>query len=293
MNAKTIASLTSLLVLASLAWTPLPTRAAPQISGTWTIERSEKNPSDVYLELRSDDDGMHGHSENGSDINAGLFGGFSIADLGVEGKALAFRLAREAGIFDFKGWTSRGQGVGTFVFSPSAAFDEGLRNRGFAALEPRKQLASAMLDLTLAYIDAIRAGGFHDISFEQLITFRALRVTPESVGELRAAFPGEQLDEHEVVELSALHVTPAYLAELRAAGFKDLSPRKAVELKAMKIDRAYVESLARMGYPNLTAQQIVEMRAMKIDEAYLKHLADHGFHDLPVQKLVEAKAMGI
>jgi len=289
--------LRSALVLHFMAMALLlpASQAAAQgpITGEWTVERTASSPAKAQVDFRSDDaTSTRGHWNSSFDIDVDRLG-LAPSDLDSDGKHVQFTFAREAGSFTCDGWAGHGRGAGTFTFSPSVAFLDGLRKRGFADITPHKQLAAATLDLTLAYIDGIAAAGFPHPSFDKLIAFRALSVTGQSIAELRTAFGGAQLDEEQVTSLAALRVTPAYIADMRTLGVDDMSPRRAVELKALGIDRAYVDSLAKAGYPKLAAHDLVQMKALGIDEAYIRRLADHGFKNLTVAQLVRMKAVGI
>jgi hypothetical protein len=267
-------------------------RADDTTNGQWAVDRVAESSSRVQLDLRSESkahDNSHWESEHDAELSQV---GLSAADLDSGGKHVQFTIARDAGSFVCDGWAGHGHANGTFTFTPNAAFADGLRRRGFTAVPAEKVLASASLDLTLAYIDAVSASGYPRMAYDRYITFRALGITPDSIAGLRKTFGGI-LEAEQVVSLTALHVTPAYVDELRSLGIGPLSAQKAVELKALGIDRSYVERLAKVGYAHLGAGELVQMKALGIDEAYIQHLADHGMRNLTVSQLVRMKAVGI
>lgn len=276
----------------AFALTTAPSAAENATTGFWTAHRLSSDSSKVAVGFRTDDDQLARGSWNGSfDVDVAQLG-LPAADLDSTGKHVEFTLARDAGSFACDGWAGKGQGAGTFAFSPSTRFLDGLRARGLGEPTTHKLLGAASVDLTLDYIDRIASSGYPHLPLDRLITFRALRVTPESVAELRRTFSAD-LSAEDVVSLAALRVTPAYVTEMRSLGISVPSAQKAIQLRALRIDRSYVESLAKAGYPNLDAEQIVQLKALGVDDVYIRHLASHGFTNLTVSKLVQLKALGI
>jgi hypothetical protein len=265
-------------------------RAQDTMTGQWSIQRVLG--STVQLEFRTErraDGTAHWDSTNTSDVSRI---GLSSADLDSSGKHVHFTIAREAGTFECDGWAGHGQGSGTFAFNASPAFLAGLRSRGYSDLSPEKQAGSAMLDITLGYIDSIFAAGYPHVEYNQLVAFKALGVTPTSIAALRSLFH-DNLTAEELTSLAALHVTPAYISELRGLGIAPVSPQKAVELKALGVDKSYVQALAAAGYTNVPPDQLVQLKALGIDQAYIQHLAEHGMKNLTVSQLVRMKAVGL
>jgi len=265
-------------------------RAQDTMTGDWSIHRIVG--STVQLEFRTErlsDGTSHWDSTNGSDLSRI---GLSAEDLDSSGKHVHFTIAREAGTFDCDGWAGKGEGSGTFAFNASPAFLAGLRARGLGDLSPEKQAASAMLDITLGYIDGISGAGYPHLEYNKLIAFKALGVTPSSIAGLRTLFH-DNLSAEEITSLAALHVTPAYIAELRGFGITPVGPQKAVELKALGVDKNYVQMLAAAGYTNVPPEQLVQLKALGIDQTYIQHLAEHGMKNLTVSQLVRMKAVGL
>lgn len=235
--------------------------AAQSINGTWELQRETGTP---YIEMRLSTLEVHGGRKSVYSSHQ-----YNAADLGLTGARIdaaasqtQFALKRAAGTFGFTGMLGNGRGGGVFTFTPDDAFVRGLDSRGLKLGNDRDLLAAATVDLTLTYVDSIRSAGYANLSFEKMLAFRALNVTPQSIADLHGLFG--TMREDEVISATALGVT-----------------------------KAYVESVARLGFSNLTVNQIVEFKAMHIDAAYLKHLADHGLKHLTPQQVVEAKATGL
>lgn len=251
--------------------------ATQTITGAWTLERN-RHASGWQLQLSADGDNNSMRWEQTLPIDTAP----SSAD---------FTIRREAGTFHFTGTLSSVGGGGQFTFTPSDAFVSGLASRGLQARDEHELVSAATVDLTLQYIDSIRAAGYPDLSFDRLLAFRAVGATPQSIAGLRAIFG--TMSAENVISTSALHVTPEYVQELRSMGVDTVTPQRAVTFKALHIDKAYVADLARMGYSHMDPQGIISFKAMHIDAAYLQHLRQHGLKNLTPQQVIEMKATGL
>jgi len=263
--------------------------AAQSVSGTWDLERAT-GTQNLKLQVST---GERSYRDHFSDT-----GHFTAADLGLTDSQIdgasakaEFGLKRAAGAFTFSGVVGNGRGGGVFTFAPDDAFVQGLSSRGLKPRDDREILAAAIFDLTLPYIDSIYAAGYSHISFDNVLAFRALKVTPQSIAELRSLFGDMPADQ--VISASAVGVTKAYVDEMRGMGVGNITAQKAVEFKALGITRSYADSLAKLGFGRLSADQIVQFKALHIDAAYLKHLADHGLKNLTPEQVVELKATGL
>ena len=279
------------VAFALLAAVPaVPAHAQESLSGTWSISR-ERAAQTVHLDLRTTNASGEEHDQNSNDV--------PLRDLGLTpaqlessaGNHVAFALRREAGSVDFDGWLGSGTGGGRFTFAPSSAYVRAMRARGYTIDNSHLVLAAALLDITTAYADRIEAANLGRAEFEKLIAFRALGIDTPYIAQMRARFQG--VDADNVISLRALNVTPEYLSELRSLGLDPQTAEEAVELRALHIDAAYVRDLASAGYTHLAPHDLVEMKALGIDAAYIRRVEAHGFHHLPVGKLIETKAMGV
>jgi hypothetical protein len=283
----------ALVAVAAATICPAAASSHSMITGQWTVRRDSGSPGKVRVDLSSDSaDGEHDHSHSSLDVDLAQVG-LAAADLDSAGKHVTFTFSREAGSFACDGWAANGHASGNFTFTPSDAFQNGLRARGYSGIDAQQQFTAATLDITLGYIDGIAAAGFAHVPFHSLVAFRALGVTGPSISALRSAFGGGEMTAEQVTSMAALRVTPAFVSDMRSLGVADLTPRRAVELKALGVDRAYVDGMAKAGYPKLTTNELVQMKALGIDQTYVRHLADHGFHNLTVSQLVRMKAVGI
>lgn len=264
--------------------------AAEVTSGHWQLHRAQDSRA-IELQITTERNGRMGGSWDST--HAVTANDLGLRDAQIDGvpSSATFALHREAGEFAFTGILGEGNGTGDMTFTPSDAFVAALAQRHMSASRPNELMAAAFVNLTMAYIDDVRANGFADLSFDRVLGFRALGVTRDSITAQRRLFG--TLTPEDVESLTALHVTPEYVVQLRAMGVTDITPHTAVEYKALNITPQYVAELAHLGFPKLAPHQVVEFKAMHIDAEYLKHLASHGLRNLTPEQIVELKASGI
>jgi hypothetical protein len=227
------------------------------------------------------------------DIGRFTAGVLGLSDAKIDGAPAkaTFSVQRDAGTFRFSGIVGSGRGTGPFTFTPSQPFVQGIAQRGLALKATRDVMTAAIVDLTLPYIDSIRAAGYSDMPYDQYVAFRAVGVTPQSIAEMQSLFG--RISDGDMVAATAMHISKPYVDELRSMGVGPVTVERAITFKALKIDRAYLAELARMGYANLPPDSIVTFRSMHIDEAYIHHLAAHGLRHLTAEQLIQMKAAGL
>lgn len=228
-------------------------------NGTWTIQPARQG--NIELELRSEGSGDEEHISAGSYSSPQEIG-LQPGDLNSPSHSVHFTIRRDAGTLDFTGTVGDGVGAGHYTYAPNAAYADGVAKRGYDRPTARQQLVATTLDISNAYIDGIIATGVRPSSFAKLIAFRALRVTPQGIRDLRQQFGA--LDEESVITFTALHIDTAYIKELAAAGYTNLSSHEVTELKALHVDGAYIRRVQAHGYKHPTVQQLVELKALKI-----------------------------
>ena len=258
-------------------------------TGTWSVQPASV-PGKIELDLRAEDASGSRHDHDSSQFTAQDIG-LQPGDLTGASHPVHFTLRRDAGSIDFTGIAGDGVGAGHFTFTPSGTYADAVAKRGYERPDNEHQLAATMLDISISYIDAIAATGIRPSSYDKLIAFRALGVTPQSISELRRQFGS--MDEENVITFTALHITPQYAAEMRAAGISDLDPRSLVSLRALHVDTAYIKELGSLGYSNLSAHELEELKALHVDAAFIRRVQSHGYKHPTVQQLVELRAMRI
>jgi len=205
--------------------------AVATATGSWNISADGSTPR---MEMSWSDASNSYHNSDVRSIDPRLLGIASA--LASNGTHVQFALHREAGEFAFEGWVAKGNGGGTYTFTPNVAFFDDMRARGFT-LDPQdpmgREMSAAELDITRAYVEDMQRAGI-SLDFHQLLTFRALGITS------------------------------AYVADLASVGFSHLETRQYVTFKALKIDGAYVKYLQAHGFRNLTAREVISLKAQQI-----------------------------
>jgi len=189
-----------------------------------------RHAGEMRFELRVDRAGDH--NESSFDISPQRLG-LSDEQLRSAGGHITFTFAREAGSFACEGSMAKGSGGGTFAFSPSTAYLSTMRAHGYT-LDPHQQMTAATLDLTTAYVDGVAAAGFAHLSFEQLVSFRALRIDEAYIRSIRATFGGP-IDAEKMLSLKALGIDSAYIKRVQGHGFSNLTVDQLISLKALNV----------------------------------------------------------
>jgi beta-lactamase regulating signal transducer with metallopeptidase domain len=111
------------------------------------------------------------------------------------------------------------------------------------------------------------------LTVDELISLRAVGVTPEFMKTMRETFPG--LTVHNVISLRAVGVTPDWLKAMRAAGFEFKSARDAISMKAVGVTPDFVQRLAKAGYTNLSARELKRLAAAGVDENFIRDMEQY------------------
>jgi hypothetical protein len=259
------------------------------INGTWAIQPGT-SAGQVRLELRYPRPGESDRFEYQHDSSIESLG-LRSSDLTSPSHPVHFVLRRDAGELDFNGTLGDGVGAGHYAFTPSGSYADAMASRGIGRPDVRAQLAATLLDASLSYANSMIAAGLRPSSFDKLIAFRALEITPDSVRSLRQAFG--PMNEDDVITFTALHITPEYAAQMRAAGLADLDAHTLVSLKALHVDAAYIHDLASLGYDHLSAHELTELKALHVDAQYIRRVQSHGYKHPSIHQLVELKALHI
>lgn len=127
--------------------------------------------------------------------------------------------------------------------------------------------------VTPEYIDSMR-GVFGELTVGEVSGLKALGVSAEFVREMRAA--GLEVKSAGVAKgLRALGVSGDYVREIRAAGVDLKTAREAQSLKATGVTVEFVQQLAAAGYSNLTPKELSRMAAVGVDEDFIREMSKY------------------
>jgi hypothetical protein len=129
-------------------------------------------------------------------------------------------------------------------------------------------------------------------AIDQAIEMKAVGVTPEYVGAMRAASPRlRDADPDDFVQMKAVGVTPDYVRDMVAAGFGNLDADDLTQARAVGVTGEYVRAMRSAGL-NGTLDDFVQMRAVGVTPAYAEQFRRAGYK-VDIDKLVDLKAQGV
>lgn len=290
--------------------------AAQDTRGTWFARQAHdtQQPPRLHLELRT-----HGNNW-GLDVPLSELEGLDAR--GAEGGAARFRLRREAGTFAFNGTFSDGEGVGSYTFTPDAAFAAALARRGLARPTPQQQWSLALGDVGIAYLDElarqgyarsvttaglVRAGehgaglrylremgalGYRVGTLDALITLRDHGVTASYVREM-AELGYRGIAAPEATRLVDHGVRPAFIRELAAMGYRNLPLDRLTGLVDHGVNASFVREIGALGYRNLGLDEMVRVRDHGVTADFIREMERLGYRDLPLEQLVRMRDHGV
>ncbi len=243
------------------------------ITGEWKADtRSEhvEKADKLYLSFKRQT--QWGKNQNGSAYAYDELRGLTRSQAEAGG-SVRFSLVREAGTVECEGTFTGGKGSGTFTFTPSRAFIDGMRARGFDFEK-----------------DSIN--GKHDDLESRLFTAALVNVTTALADDLKAANFGD-LDVSDLFKAAIFKVDSKFMAEMKASGFPDLKMEDLVKARIFKIDADYVRQVHEMGFTNKGFESLVKFRIFKVTPEFLAELKAAGLSDLKSEDIVKCRIFKI
>jgi hypothetical protein len=302
------------LIVCSLAvaWAA---RAAEKNTGDWTIRRSEE-PGKVHFALMTYRD--HGTSNHESDWPVSAFQGL---DLGKPGKQdVSFKIVRDAGRFECKGYLEDGEGAGIFHFFPDPNYAREMSSLGFSGVDDDKQFAMAVMDVSLDFAKQMKAEHLQGLDTDKLIAFRIFNVTPEFIEAFRreglpvsdsdklVAFrihgvspemvryllqAGYKPDEDTLIAMRIHGATPEWMDQLSKVGYGKVDLEKLIAFRIHGVSPEFIQKLQGLGYAHPDPDQLVAMRIHGVTPDYISGLRARGMKDLSIDQLVSLRIHGI
>jgi len=263
--------------------------AVPQaaITGEWTAEVSKKSSDRIQFNLSRQTEGTS-HNNFGNEMALADFQGLTREQVTGAKTEVKFRLAREAGTFDFEGIFRDGRGAGVWTLTPSQAFIGEMRSRGFDNLSEEKLVASAMLDVRVKTVDDLKAAGFDHLSMEDVIKATIFKITPEYIGELKS-LGFENLGLEELVKGRIFKIDAAFAREVKEMGYGQESMEALVKMRIFKVTPEFLREMKTAGLSNLSIEDLVKLRIFKIDSDFITRVKASGRSDLDVEDLVRMR----
>ncbi len=138
---------------------------------------------------------------------------------------------------------------------------------------------------------AVTYADARDRNLDAAINIKALGVTPEYIGAMRAAAPTlRDLDPDEFSGLRAVGVTPEYARDMVAAGFPSIDEDELVSARAIGLTGGYIRAMKAAGV-NGTLDDFVQLRAVGVDPEFAARARRSGVKITNADDLVELRAL--
>jgi beta-lactamase regulating signal transducer with metallopeptidase domain len=129
------------------------------------------------------------------------------------------------------------------------------------------------------------------LTVDELISLRAVNVTPDYIRSMRELFPG--LTIRGVIRLRAVHVTPEFIREMRSAGFDVKTSHEATSLAATGVTSEWMREMKAAGVEIHTAREATNLRAVGVTPELVRKLAKAGYTNLTARQLARLAAAGV
>lgn len=243
--------------------------AQTQIAGQWKSELNSNEPGKIQLSFERRSDRTQRYQNSSSFDFSDLTG---LTREQAQNGPANFRLDREAGIIVCEGTFANGRGSGTFRFTPSRAFVDTMKSRGF---------------------DFERSSAKHQSSVEdQLFTAATINLTTAFTDDLLSANFGA-LDIDDLFKARIFNITPQFISEMKATGFPNLGMEELVKARIFKIDADFVRQVKDLGFDREDFEGMVKFRIFKITPEFLSEIKSEGFTDLSSEDVVKFRIFKI
>jgi beta-lactamase regulating signal transducer with metallopeptidase domain len=133
----------------------------------------------------------------------------------------------------------------------------------------------------------------HNKAIDRVIEMKAVGVTPEYIGAMRAAVPRlGAVEFDDFAQLKAVGVTPEFARELISAGFPSITADQLTEARAVGVTGAYVRAMRSTGLQG-DIDDFIELRAVGVDPGFAARVKASGLKVRRAEDLVELRAVGV
>ena len=147
--------------------------------------------------------------------------------------------------------------------------------------------------VTYSYDDRGDHSRHRNPEIDRIIEMKAVGVTPEYIGAMRAAVPRlNNLDYNDFTGMRAVGVTPEFARGLAAAGFPSITADQLTEARAVGLTGDYVRAMRSAGISG-DLDDFVQLRAVGVDPAFAVRVKANGIKVKSADDLVELRALGV
>jgi bla regulator protein blaR1 len=136
-----------------------------------------------------------------------------------------------------------------------------------------------------------KLSGSGKLTVDELISLRAVGVTPDYINTMRGLFP--DLTVRQVSGLRAVGVTPEFVSEMRSAGIQITSAREASGLAAVGVTPAYIKEMRSAGFEVKTSRDASSLRAVGVTPEFVREMRDAGFEVKSARDASSLAAVGV
>lgn len=136
-----------------------------------------------------------------------------------------------------------------------------------------------------------KLAGSGQLTVDELISLRAVGVTPEYINTMRGLFP--DLTVRQVSGMRAVGVTPEFISEMRAAGLQVTSARSATSLAAVGVTPAYIREMRNAGLEVKAERDATSLRAVGVTPAFISEMRAAGFEVKSARDASSLAAVGV
>jgi beta-lactamase regulating signal transducer with metallopeptidase domain len=129
------------------------------------------------------------------------------------------------------------------------------------------------------------------LTVDELISLRAVGVTPEYVNTMRGLFPGLTLKG--VTSMKAVGVSTEFVRQMRSIGFEVKTAREATGLAAVGVTPEYVQQMRSAGFEVKTAREATSLKSLDVDAEWLRGIRAAGIQISSVKDATSLKAVGV
>jgi hypothetical protein len=121
-----------------------------------------------------------------------------------------------------------------------------------------------MLDVTTEWVRQMRDAGVTEMTAQNLMGLKALKVDPTYVKAMAAAgYP--EMRAQKLTSMKAVGVSPEKVQAVKAMGFSP-TQEELIQMSVFKIDAPFVQRMKARGFQNLTIAQLIKIKVFKLDE---------------------------
>lgn len=259
------------------------------IEGTWTLAQIDEGRMQMNLEM---DTGVSGRSVQRAELV-----GLTDAQIGAAtATTVAFRIEREAGVFEMEGTFANGRGSGRFRFQPDRSFVSTLRSIGVRdadGITDRELMTLALASASSAALRELVGMGVSPLDARGAIRLSVHAVSPEYVREVRALGLAGTSAPEDLVRLRIHGVAADYVREMESVGYRGLSRDELLDMRIHRVDAARVRELRAAGFETLTPRELVRMTMHRVTPEYVRGMREAGVRDLSAEALVEMSIHGV